>query len=207
MSKVITITAPTVFPVFLPDVKRQLRLTGTAEDALLDLYVRAATEYYEARTWRAVYHQTLEYLLDAFPAGDTIKLPRATPLQSITSLKYKDSDGTETTWGASNYIADTDSTPGQLVLAYNIVWPSFTAYPVHPIRVRYVAGRKISSPFQDAPASLKVPILMLVNGLYENRESVVLSDRNAVNQIAVEYGVEAFINQMGDGYGITEFVF
>ena len=208
MSVPTVITAPTIYPVSLSEAKDQLRVSGTDdEDALIDLYIEAATEWYEGQTSRATYEQTLEHILGVFPASDTIFLPRATPLQSITSLKYKDSDGTETTWAAGNYIANTDSIPGALTRAYGISWPSFTPYPVSPIRIRYVAGMTSTSPISEAPAALKIPIMLLIGGLFENRENVVVSDRGAVSQIAILCGAQAYMNLASHYYGMTQFEF
>jgi uncharacterized phiE125 gp8 family phage protein len=188
------IAGPAKEPVTLQEIKNQLRIDGSTEDTLLYTYLRAARSYVEGQTGRTIHETTLEWVLDVFPSENYVILPRATPLIEIVTVKYKDSSGSETTWDSSEYIEDTDSIPGQLVLGYNESWPSFTAYPVSPIRVRYKAGLA-STPAVTADETIKVPILLLVGGLYENRESVVVSDKGAVAQVALDYGVEAFIAQ------------
>lgn len=188
------ITGPTTEPVSLTEAKLQCRLDGSTEDALLTIYIAAARSFYEWRTGRTIHQQTLEYVLDEWPSVDCIVLPRATPLVSITSVIYKDSSAVSTTWTNTEYIADSDSIPGRLVLGYGESWPSFTAYPVSPIRIRYLAGIE-TSPATEADSADKIPILMLVGGMYENRESVVVSEMASIQQIAVDYGVESFIRQ------------
>ncbi len=188
------ITAPVKEPVSVAEAKLQCRVDGDTEDTLFAIYIAAARAYYERRTSRTIHQTTYEYTLDAFPDEGYIVLPRATPLISVTSVKYKDSDGSETTMSTSDYIVDTDSTPGRVVLAYGESWPSFTEYPANAVRIRYVAGIETKSPETEADSLVKIPILMLVAAMYENREAVVVADAASVSQLAVEYGVEAFIS-------------
>jgi hypothetical protein len=86
------------------------------------------------------------------------------------SLKYKDAAGAETAWAAANYISDTDSMPGRLVLAYGASWPSASLYPVHPIRIRYTAGIATASPQAEAAADVRNVIMLLAAALWEHRE-------------------------------------
>lgn len=187
------ITAPITEAVSLDEVRDQVRTTLTVEDAQLNIFRRAAREYYEGRTGRTVHETEWELVLDRFPVGDSVELPRATPLISITSVKYVDSDGTVNTFSTSNYIADTWSVPGRVTLAYGASWPTFTAYPVAPVRIRYKAGITTVSPITEANDADKIPILLLTAALYENREAVNVQDRAGIAQIAVKYGVEAYI--------------
>jgi uncharacterized phiE125 gp8 family phage protein len=105
-----------------------------------------------------------------------MRIPKP-PLQSVSSIKYKDDDGTETTWSASGYIVDTDSEPGRVVLAYGESWPSVTLYPAAPIQVTYVAG--YGDDPHDLPQHLRQAMLMLLAHWHEHREAsgeVRLSD-------------------------------
>jgi uncharacterized phiE125 gp8 family phage protein len=149
----------------------------TAEDTLLASYITAAREYGEDVTRRAFATQTLEMYLDSFPSGDIeLSMP---PLQSVTSVKYKDSAGTETTMTATTeYLVDTDSNIGRLVLPYGGCWPSFTAYPVNPIKIRYVAG------YTTLPSMLKNAILLHIGYMYKYRDSgIPAEDMKAVNNL------------------------
>ena len=125
------ITEPITEAVSLSELKYQLGIDISDDtwDEQLPIYQVAAREYYEGQTARTIHETELEFILDVFPGSNRIVLPRATPLISITSVKYKDSGGDEETWPASNYIADTDQTPGALVRGYGKSWPSFTPYP------------------------------------------------------------------------------
>jgi uncharacterized phiE125 gp8 family phage protein len=172
MYKVVTPAA--VEPVSLSELKVHIRQTGSdaSEDALLDDVLRGAREWCEAYCGRALCTQTLELILDRFPGCD-IKLPKP-PLQSVTSIKYKDSTGTESTVDTSDYIVDADSDIGRVVPAYGLYWPSFTAYPVNPIRIRYVAG------YTAVPAAIKDAIKLYAGLLYVNRDLDVAEDTDKV---------------------------
>jgi uncharacterized phiE125 gp8 family phage protein len=148
------------------DVKLHLRLTSdTTEDALIAALITAARDYCEKYTGRAFATQTLVAYLDNFPAEDYIELPMP-PLQSVTSIKYKNSAGTETTMTVTTqYIADTDSDVGRIVLPYGVSWPSFAPYPFNPIAITYVAG------YTTLPRQLRQAMLLVIGSMYENREN------------------------------------
>lgn len=148
------------------DVKLHLRLTSdTTEDALIAALITAARDYCEKYTGRAFATQTLVAYLDNFPAEDYIELPMP-PLQSVTSVKYKNSAGTETTMTVTTqYIVDTDSDIGRIVLPYGVSWPSFTPYPFNPISITYVAG------YTTLPRQLRQAMLLVIGSMYENREN------------------------------------
>lgn len=144
-----------------------LKTGDSVEDSLLTALITAAREYCEGFTGRALATQTIEAYPEYF-CGD-MELPRP-PLQSVTSVKYKDSESTETTLTEdTDYIVDTDSVFGRLVLPYNKNWPTFTAYPVNPIRVRYDAGYSDTDPI---PQTIKLAMLLLIGHWHKNREAV-----------------------------------
>lgn len=176
------ITPVTAEPVTLAEIKDFLRLTAitytdsviseeTAEDYLLSSLITAAREYCEGVTGRALVEQTIEAYLDGFPCGREkwyIELPRP-PLQSVTSLKYTDNTGAETTMIVNtDYIVDLDSNISRIVLPYGANWPSFTPYPINPIKVTYVAGYSDTDPI---PKTIKQAMLLLIGHWYANREA------------------------------------
>lgn len=152
------------------------------EDDDLARLITAAREYCEKYTGKAFATQTLELYLDAFP--DTIVLP-CPPLQSVTSIKYKDSAGTETTVATADYIVDTDGWTARIVPAYGVSWPTFTAYPVNPIKVQYVAG------YTTIPAAIKQAMLLLIGHWYANRETVLVGSISK----QVEFSTHALLSQ------------
>jgi uncharacterized phiE125 gp8 family phage protein len=167
MTKVITAVATE--PITLLEAKNHVRVDDDADDNYITLLITAAREYCEGYTGRALATQTLEEQLDAFPCADYIELPRP-PLQSVTSVKYTDSGGTETTMTVTTqYVVDADSTVGRIVLPYGVTWPTATLSTVNPIKIRYTAGYYASNLI---PKSIKQAMLLLIGHWYKNREAV-----------------------------------
>jgi len=182
------ITPVSVEPVTLAEAKLHIRVTvdssgDTAEDNLIMDLIKTAREYCENFTGRALATQTIEAYLNGFPCANYIELPRP-PLQSVTSVKYKNRYNVETTMTVdTDYIVDTDSDVGRIVLPYGLSWPSFTPHPVNPIKIRYVAG------YEEAPASIRQSMLLLIGHWYANREAT----GEATGQI--EFAVKALLSQ------------
>jgi len=163
------ITAPAAEPLDTDDVKLNLRVDHDAEDTRFSALIKVARESVETITRRALISQTWELVLDNWPAADWFEIPLP-PLQSVTSIQYKDEDGTESTLSASSYIVDTDSEPGRVHLADGETWPADTLYPLAAIRVRFVAG--YGDEGSDVPESILQAMHLIVGHYYENREAV-----------------------------------
>ena len=181
------ITAPATEPVSASEAKSHLRVDTTADDTLIGTLITAARQHVENHLRRALITQTWELVMDAFPAGDVIRLPRP-PLVSVTSIKYTDEDGNESTFSSAAYVVDTDSTKGRVVLKSGETWPSDTLAAANGVRVRYVAGYGEAS---AVPRPIRQAILLLIGTLYENRESVLVAQGVTVAQLP--FGVEALL--------------
>jgi uncharacterized phiE125 gp8 family phage protein len=125
--------------VTLTEVKSHLRVTGSDDDTMLNTLIQAAREYAEMFTNRALVTQTWKMYLQDWPCGDEFEIPYP-PLQSVASIKYTDSDDTQTTWNASYYEVDADAEPGRVIIAYGETWPSVTLHPKNPIEVEFISG-------------------------------------------------------------------
>lgn len=133
------ITPPTREPLSLAETKAHLRIDGTDEDNLIRALIPSARRYCEGFLNRALLTQTWDLWLDAFPGKDHIDIPLP-PLQSVTHIKYYDTDGTEATMDSADYIVDAVSEPGRIVLAYGESWPSTILRPAKGVVMRFVAG-------------------------------------------------------------------
>jgi uncharacterized phiE125 gp8 family phage protein len=159
------ITAPAALTVSLETAKAYLRVDGTAEDTLITSLLKAASELGESWARRAFITQTLEQTFDEWPEGNVLTIWRP-PLQSVTSLKYIDEDGVESTWASTNYTVDIKSQPGKIILAST---PSVTLQDTGGITVRFVAGYGATE--ASVPERIKQAVLQLVAFWYENREA------------------------------------
>jgi len=169
-------TAPTIEPVNLSNAKAHLRVSGQEDDLYITDLIIAARRYTENVLNRALITQTWEYYLDDWP--ETIEIPMP-PLQSVTSVKYTDLDGSQSTFSSASYTVDTDSEPGRIILNDGYTWPNDTLFPTNPIQIIFVAGYGDST--QDVPADIRAAIKLTIANYYENREpSVVGPFVNAV---------------------------
>ena len=161
------VTPPTTEPVSVSEAKEHLRITGTDEDALITTFIEAAREYCEEYQNKAYITQTWDLSLDEFP-DSPYSLPKP-PLQSISSIKYYDQDGTEYEFNASDYLVDTASVKGRVSLAYGKSWPSVTLQPMNGVIIQFIAGYGEAA--SDVPERIRNAIKVLIGQIYENREA------------------------------------
>lgn len=166
------ITAPTVEPLSLTEARLHVRATSTAEDTLITSLIKTTRQLAENFTNRALASATFELIMDKFPCK--IELPMA-PVESVTSIKYKDSDNVETTWASSEYIFY-NSEPAVVIPAYSKSFPSFNPYPIGAVKIRFVAGYKTTGtdPNLLIPEAIKQAMLLTIGSLYENREDIIV---------------------------------
>lgn len=190
------ITPPAEEPITVSEAKLSpsLRVDTATDDTAIGTLITAARKLAENYSLHALVTQTIELVLDGFPDGG-IKVPMP-PLQSVTSIKYIDTDGTEQTLAASLYAVDTDSIPGMIVPAYDeTIWPS-TRDEINAVRVRYVAG------FGGAafvPEDIKAWIKIMVGTMYDNPQAVVVGQtvqsvpRNFIDALLDDYRAKAHV--------------
>lgn len=191
------ITPATEEPLTVDDAKLHCRVDHTDEDTLFETLILAARETAEDRTGRQLCTATWELKRDAFPgAGEPLLLPRV-PLQSITSIKYIDSAGTEQTWGSSNYQASLSREPGRIVPAFATPWP-VARLIADAVRVRYASGYGTAA---AVPAGLKAAMRLLVGHWYANREEVAAGVGGEVPMAAAALLLQFAYGDEFDDYG------
>lgn len=170
LGSVTEVTAPTAEPVSLADVKTFLHVDDNDENELIQRLVVAARDWCERFTGRQFMTATYDWRLDAFPdsSADCLWVPRP-PLASVTSITYTATDGTSTTWGASNYQTDIYSEPARILPAYGVTWPS-TRDVLNAVTIRFVCGAAETA----VKETVKQAIKMLVAHWFESREPVLI---------------------------------
>ena len=159
---------PAIEPVSISEAALHLRVDSDDENSLIASYIKAAREYCESFQNRAYINRTYEYYLDAFPAGDAIRIP-VNPLSSVTSIKYYGTDDTEATFDAANYLAEVDNYESKISLKYGKTWPSTTLRPHRGVLITFVAG--YGDDASSVPEKVKLAILLLIGDYYSNREA------------------------------------
>jgi len=149
----------------------------TAEDTLLTSIIQSSREIVEDELRRALFTQTWDLHLNEFPRCNYIKIPFGN-LQSVTSVKYKDIDGTETTMTlTTDYLVETNGEKcGRIVLPWGVSWPQGELYPSNPITIRFICGWTTTALI---PSKIKSAILMIAHDLWSNRESQTFSNNSA----------------------------
>lgn len=164
LNRTIDAAAPAVSDA---ELKLFAKIDLTDDDALVTALNETAEEYTKDTLERSLVHETFELSLDEFPrSGCPIDICR-TPLVSVTSIKYTDTDGVEQTLAATEYKVDTKAEPAAIYEAHLKTWPS-TRDEVNSVRVVFVAG--FGAAAADVPNQFKTIIKQLFVHWYEHRE-------------------------------------
>jgi uncharacterized phiE125 gp8 family phage protein len=170
--KTTIVTAPTKEPISRALFKEHARISITDDDDYIDNLIQAVRRQVEQITNRALITQTWKLYLNDWPQGDYIKLPYP-PLQTVTSVKYRESDYTESTMDSGDYRVLTNVEPGQVALDYGAVWPSETLIGnEESIYIEYTCG--FGDERLDVPDDIRHACLMLCAHYYEMREPTVI---------------------------------
>ncbi len=174
---VLLVTGPSVEPIAYQEVIDHLRIptfdeeTDEASVAYIDGLITAVREDAEDFTNRKFITQTWKYYRDGWPSKDYFELP-FNPLQSVTSIKYTDTDGTQTTMTVTTeYLVDTISLKSRIVLPYLESWPTATLHPVNPIEVEFICG--YGDLAEDVLPRIRQAMLIQIADLYDNRQTIV----------------------------------
>lgn len=192
MPKVKIATAATALPVTLTEAKAHLRVDFSTDDTLITTLIWVATEYAEKRLGRALTSQTWDLYFDSFEEAleededyDSIYIPYP-PLQSISYIKYYDTDNVLQTWSSANYDVDIISEPGEVVLTSSASVPGTYDRP-NAVNIRFVAGYGSASTY--VPETIRAAIKLLISHFYENREGIVTGQGIAA-QIDIPKSIE-----------------
>lgn len=152
-------TEPSSEPITVADVRAQTRNDYTEEDSLIGGgFIRAAREYVEQATRRAMMPQQLRFSMRTWPGRDYtnglqayttlaqyyrwnyFQLPKP-PLVGVDSITYLDTSGVTTPMvEGPDFIVDAESEPGRVYLPFGQVWPTAILQMGAPIIVTYRAG-------------------------------------------------------------------
>ena len=182
--------APTTLAVTLNDAKRHLNVSSTNDDALITEQIKSAATMLENRTQRCFVTQTRVLKMDDFCDKRYVHnrriYPPRSPLKSVSSVVYLDSNGVSTTMPSSDYVVSTGDQPGFIAEAYNATWPS--VYPqANSVTITYVAGHSTVS--SGVPSNCKQAVRMLTGHWYRNREAVI----TGVMSKEIELSVDALL--------------
>lgn len=175
------VTDATGEPVSPAEIREQLRINSTAEDRLLQSYVKSAVSYGENFTKRDFMPKIRKLILDNF--ATIIDLPRA-PISTEASnvlIQYINTTGGTSTCVKSSistclYVVDSESEPGRIILAYDSDWPDIRNQK-NAVRITYKTGYALdASSNVTTPEAIKQWIKVRVGQMYQFREPIVAGE-------------------------------
>lgn len=159
---------PALEPLSLIEAKEHLRVEYGEENQYIQNLIRSARYTCEQLTQRVYIQRTLDqkhecwaWQLEVFPG----------PLQTISSVKYFDSDGVEQTVDDSLYFANPAASTYGIRFTTDFTFPTLHLSRPAPITVRYVAG--YSTDPLSLPEHIRQAMLLLIGHWFVNRQSVV----------------------------------
>jgi uncharacterized phiE125 gp8 family phage protein len=157
-------------PITLVDAKQHARIDHDDEDEAIERSISAARSWVEAYTGRSLAAQTWQLSASCWPY--VLWLPRATPLSSVTHVKYYDADNTLQTLSSSVYTSPSFHEPARLQLVNGQSWPSIYSRS-DAVQVEYVTGYATNGAI---PRPLLQAILLLVTYWHSQRENVLVGE-------------------------------
>lgn len=169
------VTAPTLEPVTLDEMRKHLRIEHHDEDEEIAVFLASARTMFENQTCGCIpFTSTYRQTMDRFPdhcgksMEPTIQIYRA-PVQSITSITYVDTEGTTQTLSSSLYRVDTSGPIARITPAYGQSWPSIREVS-GAVKITFVAGWASQA---TIPADIKLCVKLLAAMYYNTREDAV----------------------------------
>ena len=184
-------TQPTSEPLTTAEGKKQCEITTsvTEHDSFIDDLIKAARIYVEQKTGLALFTQTVVQRWDGFPYADKYDFYGSLEIghgeiQSITHLKYIDTDGTTQTLTVNtDYTLSLVGLPPKIVPAYGVPWPGTRIQP-DSVFCEYVRGW---NDVADIPQLLKRAMLMIVESWFECRGDTVRRFPTAADRLIELY--------------------
>ena len=180
------VTAPTSEPVSVADAKRHLRVEHSDDDLLIKRLIETAVAYVDVRgaLGKAMITQTWA---EWFGPNSSEILLSLGPVQSVSAIKYYDTDNALQTETLSNYHVLGTSTHTVIKPKTGYWWPT-TSSRSDAIKIEYVIG--YGDTFRDVPSTVRHAILMLVSHYYENRVNELIGTISKT----IPFGFEALID-------------
>lgn len=157
------ITPPASYPITLSEAKLHLRVVSTIEDNLITGLIKAAYKVVEDYSWRPIMTQTIDVLFDKNDVKEILLINKQ-PIQSITSVKYIDANGTEQTLTLNtDYSVDILSQVGRIKLE---AIPQMKDV-LNAFKIRLVCGYASA---EAVPDTYKSAMYLIIGHLYENKQ-------------------------------------
>lgn len=176
MHKTVLETAPTVEPITLVEAKAHLNVVGTSKDSYITSLITVTRRGIERYLKRALITQTWKVYYDCW--DNCLKVPFPV-LQEVTSVKYKDLNGTDQTLATDQYWVVNTEDPGSIVRAYGVTYPELQYGRPDAIEILFVAGYGDAA--ADVPDEIRHAQKIWLTDLFEHRGEIIVA--NAAHRI------------------------
>lgn len=180
-------TAPAKELWTLSEVKNYLKVDTSADDTLITTLLQSAREVAERYLNQALITQTITEKLDRL--NSPVIYLSVSPVISVSSFQYADSQNTTQTYNAANYIVDTFEKPARISVAYGKTWPTLYGN-INDVTITYTAGYNTEP--SGVPMQIRQAILMMIADSYDNREDYVKKLPTASEYLLDQYRVQLF---------------
>jgi len=168
MYRSLKVNTAAVNPVFTTaQAKEVLKVDVDEDDTVIDNLVSAATESCQIYTNQYFIDTVVTQYSDNWNEFYTLY---KSPVDSITHVKYYDTDDSLQTLASSNYILDNTSKPARIGIAVDGSLPNLSTR-INAVEVKYTVGYGTAS--TDVPEGIRTAIILTVGNWYENRQSVI----------------------------------
>jgi len=181
--------SPADLPVTVDECKRDLRMTASDQDALIQDLIVAAVDYCDGSFGllnRALITQTWKMVVPELKSCFEIPL---TPVVSISSASYYDESNDLQSYDPANYIVTGDNDRAMIDLAGTATLPGTYDRP-DAVSITFVAGYGAAG---DVPSSIRMAIRLLVSHWFE-------SPIDANGGMAMPAAVEALLSNYKRGF-------
>lgn len=185
MEKLVVVTPPASLPVTIDEAFSFANLHEGEEQSEVQWLIEAARDFIEGTTGRTLINTVYDWILPEW--RDPFELPKvpivpnvAGGYSSVTSIQYIDADGNAQYWrlDTGNTILVADDHRAHLYRHPDVTFPSTYVRP-DAVTIRFTAGYGATA--ASVPDRCKLAVLMLVNHLWVNRDSVLAG--MAVNKV------------------------